>query len=69
LKDLMTDYVQEGLSRSAPAEPAAAGRRSDPPVARRAAASGKPVPALSNVEVAAVLDEEDAERALRLAGR
>ena len=70
LKDLVTEYVQEGLSRSG--EQTALGadrRRSDPPVGRRAAATGQTTPALTNAEIAAILDGEDAERALRLAGR
>jgi hypothetical protein len=47
--------------------PAATVRRSDPPDAHRAAATGQPIPALTNAEANVLLDEEDADRANRLA--
>jgi hypothetical protein len=65
LKDLVAEYVHQGLSRSTEqvALPAH-GCRSDLPVGRRAAATGQPTPALSNAKIAALLDDEDADRAL-----
>lgn len=69
LKDLLTDFVREGLARpNAPLEDSAR-RRSPMPVGYRAAAGDEIIPSLSSAEIAAFLDEEDGERALRFAGR
>jgi hypothetical protein len=71
LKDLFCAYIEQGLLRE-PGEQSTAQndrRRSPPPVGRRAAATGKVIPALTNTEIAEILDEEDAECALRFAGR
>lgn len=58
LKDLLASYVEQGL-RGMPS-PAAPRRRerSELPVAR--AATGRPLPALSNAEIHRILDEEEA---------
>ena len=57
LKDLIARYIEEGLrkapSRTAPRR----GRRSELPVVR--AATGGTLPALVNVEIQRLLDEEE----------
>jgi plasmid stability protein len=69
VKDLLTEYVEQGLARSEP-EPglesaqAARRRRGPLPEFTRAAATGQAVPALTNAEIAAILDEEDAQRVM-----
>lgn len=69
LKELIADYVQRGLE-GAPSEAAPPERRrSLPPVAHRSAATGQTIPALRNAEIASILDEEDAQHLVRLAGR
>ena len=68
LKQLLAEYVEQGLARQAPL-PCRSRRRGDPPVFERAAGSGVPTPALTNAEIAAILDEEDADRIARLTGR
>jgi hypothetical protein len=67
LKDLLAEYVEQGLRQTPGGSPPV--RRSDPPVFPRAAATGQRTPALTNAEMNAILDEEDAERCLRLARR
>jgi hypothetical protein len=56
LKDLITRYVEQGL-RGAPPAPRRR-QRSELPVAR--AATGRTLPALTNVEIQRILDEEEA---------
>jgi hypothetical protein len=67
LEDLIAACVQRGLGEPTQ-EPEAARRRSPLPYVSKAAASGKPILALSNAQVQIVPDEEDADRAGRLAG-
>jgi hypothetical protein len=66
LKDLFEEWVRQGLREdgvtATPAPP-----RSPLPVIPKAA--GGPVPALTNAELNTILDEEDVERVVRLAGR
>lgn len=70
LKDLIAEYVSRGLlSEGLPGAADGHRARSPIPVIQRAAATGKTIPALANAEIAAILDEEDAERTLRFAGR
>jgi len=69
LKDLIARYVEQGLRHGESMPPAQPRQRSPLPVISKAATSGQPIPALSNAEIQAILDEEDAERALRSAGR
>jgi hypothetical protein len=68
LKDLIAAYVRRGLAQP---EDALLGprQRSPLPHVPKAAATGKPIPALSNAQVQAIPDEEDAERFDRSAGR
>jgi hypothetical protein len=66
-RDLLTDRIRQ------PLEPAATGgdadvRRSPLPVINKASAGGV-IPAMTTAEIQAILDEEDAEEANRLAGR
>lgn len=71
LKDLIANYVEHGLKAAVGEEQAArvtARRRSPLPVIPRAAERGT-LPALSHDALHAILDEEDAERANRPAGR
>ena len=71
LKDLIARYVDEGLRRSAPpleGETQASRRRSPLPVIPEAT-TGKPIRALSNVELAAFELEEDVAKHDRSAGR
>jgi hypothetical protein len=68
LKDLIARYVEQGLRQGESVPPAQPRQRSSLPVISKAA-SGQPIPALSNAETQAILDEEDAERVLRSAGR
>ena len=69
LKDLITRYVEQGLRQAENEPPVQPRQRSPLPIISKAAASGQPIPALSNAEIQAVLDEEDAERAFRSTGR
>lgn len=57
LKDLITRYVEQGL-RDMPSKAPLRRRRSELPVAR--AATGHPLPALTNGEIQRILDEEEA---------
>ena len=58
LKDLIARYVEEGL-RGTPTQAAQSRRkRSELPIARTA--TGQVLPALSNVEIQSILDEEEA---------
>lgn len=57
LKDLITRYVEQGLRGAPPAAPRRR-QRSELPVAR--AATGRTLPALTNVEIQRILDEEEA---------
>lgn len=59
LKDLMTRFVEQGLRKMSGTRSSRT-RRSPIPVAR--AATGRPIPAMSNSELYRLLDEEDAER-------
>ncbi len=71
LKDLITQYVEHGLAHAnceGQAQRHAARRRSPLPDIPKAAARGM-VPALTNAEIQAILDEEDAARPNRSAGR
>ena len=59
LKDLITRYVEQGLRQGR--EPTGARfrrHRSELPIAR--AATGRPLPALTNADIHRILDEEDA---------
>jgi len=58
LKDLITRYVEQGLSQSkgTSIKPLRR-RRSELPVAR--AATGRPLPALTNAEIYRILEEEE----------
>jgi hypothetical protein len=57
LKDLITRYVEQGLRGVPPAGPL--GRhRSELPVSR--AATGRPLPSLTNADIQRILDEEEA---------
>jgi hypothetical protein len=68
LKDLFCAYIEEGLNGANAAEaPSLPRRRSPAPVARRTVPFEGVIPALTNTEIAEILDEEDAERALRFA--
>lgn len=57
LKDLITRYVEQGLREAPPPAPRRR-QRSELPVAR--AATGRTLPALTNVEIQRILDEEEA---------
>jgi hypothetical protein len=59
LKELITRFVEQGLRRSAPTT-ATYGRRrrSELPVAR--AATGQPLPDLTNADLYRILDEDEA---------
>ena len=68
LKDLVAEYIERGLTASRPSGRLESPRRRSPlPVIPKAAARGT-IPALSNSEMLAILDEEDAERLNRPAG-
>ena len=58
MKELLTAFIEEGLSGGKGARAQAAPVRSRLPVARRA--TGVPIPALSNTQIAKILDSEDA---------
>ena len=59
LKDLITQYVEHGLRQGRQSTGASfRRRRSELPIAR--AATGRPVPALTNVDIYSILDEEEA---------
>jgi hypothetical protein len=64
LKDLVSEYIREGLEKGSETP---VRRRSPLPIIRKSASG--PVPALTNEEIARILDDEDAEHANRLAGR
>jgi hypothetical protein len=68
LKDLIAEYVEQGLDRGPVPDIGERRRRSPLPVIPKAA-TGRTIPALSNAEIQAILDQEDAEQANRLAGR
>lgn len=56
LKDLITLYVEQGLRGPAPMH-SSRRQRSELPVARKA--TGRPIPALTNLEIQRILDEEE----------
>jgi hypothetical protein len=59
LKDLITRFVEQGLSQGGPSPTAPSRRvRSELPVAR--AATGRKLPDLTNAEINRILDEEEA---------
>ena len=62
-KDYLARIVQSALQRPLAAAAAAAPKRSPVPVFRRAKA--KPMPAMSNAQLYAALDAQDAARAKR----
>lgn len=66
LKELFADYISRGLDEGISTAPQTR-RRSPLPVFDFP--NHGPIPALSNDELNAILDDEDAERAARLAGR
>lgn len=58
LKELITRFVEQGLRRATSSPPASPEReRSELPVAR--AATGRPLPDLTNKELYAILEEEE----------
>lgn len=65
MKELVARLIESGLREPAATE--VPRRRSPLPVARRA--TGCIIPALSNAEVQAILDDEDAKRIRRSARR
>ena len=73
LKELFTDYVERGLATDREGEMSSVveKRRSPLPVILKAAANSgcTSEPALTNRELQEILDEEDAESALRFTGR
>lgn len=60
LKDLITLYVEQGL-RGGPSSNTATRQRSELPIARKA--TGRTLPALTNLEIQRILDEEEASGA------
>jgi hypothetical protein len=59
LKELITRYVEQGQRRDAEGPEGPAGRRrSELPVARQA--TGRTLPALTNVDLHRILDDEEA---------
>jgi hypothetical protein len=58
LKDLITCYVEQGLKGAPPRTAPLRRRRSELPVAR--AATGRTLPALTNLEIQQILDKEEA---------
>jgi hypothetical protein len=58
LKDLITSYVEQGLKAAPLHTVPRRHRRSELPVAR--AATGRTLPALTNLEIQQILDEEEA---------
>ena len=60
LKELITRYVEQGLQTGGSVSDQTLRRRSELPVARPAA--GRPLRVLSNSELFALLEEEDARR-------
>ena len=69
LKDLITRYVEMGLAQHAQeGEQKAHPRRSPPPLIAKAM-TGKPIPALTNQELAELELEEDYEKLRRPTGR
>lgn len=61
LKDLIARYIEQGLRQGGNAFSVQPRQRSPLPMIRKAA-TGKPIPALSNAEMQEILDDEDAER-------
>jgi len=66
LKQLMTEYIQSGLSGKQATAKSGTIRRSSPPVAIRRAAGSSPTPARSNRELNALLEEDEVVRASRI---
>jgi hypothetical protein len=67
LKDLITEYVEQGLKRD-PDRIAAERKRAPLPVIK-SAATGDPIPALSREELARFEEEEDLAKLARSFGR
>jgi len=63
LKRLITRYVERGLEMRDTDTPVSKPARSPIPLIRPA--TGKPLPALSNADIHAILDQQDAEHARR----
>ena len=61
LKDLLAEYVEQGLSRSSIPGELRRRARSEIPIARPA--TGVPIPALTNAEIEEIFAHEDAARA------
>jgi hypothetical protein len=70
LKDLIAEYVERGLNAEGDETkiPAAGQRRRSPLPDIPKASSRGTVPALTNAEIEAILDDQDADRASRPAG-
>ena len=68
LKELIAWYIELGLRQTEAVPTAGRPPRSPLPTISKAA-SGQPIPALSNAELEAILAEEDAEQARRSSGR
>jgi len=58
MKELLATYIEDGLRAGKGARAQASPVRSPLPIARRA--TGVPIPALSNAQIAKILDAEDA---------
>lgn len=67
LKDLISEYVERGLMGDSHQEDLPSSkptrRRSPLPAISKASATSEPIPALTNAQIEAILDAEDAERA------
>lgn len=71
LKDLIARYVARGLAgaEQPPVSDTATGRQRSPLPMIPRASTGKPIPALSNAELAQIELEEDLAKHVRSAGR
>lgn len=63
LKDLVTAYIGDSLSDAEDAPPLTPHGRSPLPTARRT--NDQTIPAMTNVEMRAILDDEDAQQSLQ----
>jgi plasmid stability protein len=63
MKDLVAEYLQQGLETPVVPPTRSAGHRRPVPIVRPA--TGVPLPALSNAEIEEILLAEDVERAVR----
>jgi len=68
LKDLVTQFIEQGLATREVTQPAAP-RAPRPPIPIARKADGSVTPALSNAELYAILDQEDLEQYQRALGR